>query len=96
MPGVTASSVNQLLTVWGTSHTTFCLVKYTDGRGHPLLLDKSLFAMIDGLSGNRALWSFAESLDASTVGVVRLPVTKPADINSLEDYQGALRVLGTD
>lgn len=96
MPGVAASSVNQLLGLWSTSDVSFCWVKYTDGRGHPLLLDKSLFGLIDGLSGDRALWPFAESLDASTVGVVRLGVPKPADINSLEDYEGALRVLGMD
>jgi molybdenum cofactor cytidylyltransferase len=96
MPGVTASSVNRLLALWEGSDVSLCWVKYADGRGHPLLLDSSLFDMIDGLSGERALWSFAESLDASTVGVVRVPTDKPADINSLEDYQGALRVLGLD
>ena len=96
MPGVATSSVDQLLRLWSTSDATFCWVRYTDGRGHPLLLDKALFGLIDGLSGDRALWSFAESLDASTVGVVRSPANKPADINSLEDYEGALRVLGMD
>lgn len=96
MPGVTASSVNQLLGLWGGSDVSFCLVEYADGTGHPLLIDRSLFDSIGGLSGDRALWSFAGSLDASTVGIVRRSDNKPADINSLEDYEGALRVLGLD
>lgn len=94
MPGVSASSVNALISAWkGTSHQ-FYVSEYIDGRGHPLLIDNSLFDEIENLRGERALWSFSESLDRSSIGAVRLPATKPADINSLEDYQGALRSLG--
>ena len=95
MPGVTAASIDQLIILWRTSAYAFCLIEYTDGRGHPLLIDSSLFDDIGQLSGEGALWSFAESLKPSAVGVLRLGGPKPSDINSLEDYRGALRSLGS-
>ena len=94
MPGVAAATIDQLLGLWRSSTFSLCLIEYLDGRGHPLLIDSSLFGELEGLSGERALWAFAESLEPSTVGVLRLPMAKPADINSLEDYQGALLALG--
>lgn len=94
MPGMAAASIDQLLGLWRRSSFSLCVIEYLDGRGHPLLIDKSLFSEIDELSGERALWAFSESLEPSTVGVLRLPTAKPADINSLEDYQGALQALG--
>lgn len=94
MPGITAASIDQLVGLWRRSTFSLCMIEYLDGRGHPLLIDSSLFGEVEGLSGERALWSFAESLEPKAVGVIRLAVTKPADINSLEDYQGAVQALG--
>jgi molybdenum cofactor cytidylyltransferase len=94
MPGVTAASINRLIDLWRGSAYRFCVIEYVDGRGHPVLLDRSLFGAIQDLSGERALWAFAGSLDSSAIGVVRLSVQKPADINSLEDYQGAVQAQG--
>ena len=94
MPGVTSTSIDSLIALWRATAYQFCVTEYADGRGHPLLIDSSLFGELEGLSGERALWTFSESLDPSSVGGVRLPSAKPADINSLEDYQGALRALG--
>ena len=94
MPGIAVASIDQLLGLWRRSTFSLCVIEYLDGRGHPLLIDSSLFSEIEELSGERALWAFAESLEPSTVGLLRLPTAKPADINSLEDYQGAVRALG--
>ena len=95
MPGVTTTSIDQLISLWRSTTYAFCLIEYSDGKGHPLLIDSSLFDEIEQLSGEGALWSLAKSLKPSAVGVVRLAGPKPADINSLEDYQGALRSLGS-
>jgi molybdenum cofactor cytidylyltransferase len=94
MPGVTTASIDRLIDLWRGSTHRFCVIEYVNGRGHPVLIDRSLFGAIQGLKGERALWAFDESLEPSAIGVVRLSVPKPADINSLEDYQGAVQAQG--
>jgi molybdenum cofactor cytidylyltransferase len=93
MPQVSAASIDRLIGMWDTSEISFGAVEYTDGRGHPLLIDGSLFDSIGELSGTRPLWSFADSLAPTAVGVVEVGFPKPTDINSMEDYLAALEAL---
>ncbi len=93
MPGVSAASVDLLVAMWETSEVLFSSVQYTDGRGHPLLIDRSLFDTVRTLSGTRPLWSYAESLVPAEVATVDVDRPKPADINSMENYLAALEAL---
>jgi CTP:molybdopterin cytidylyltransferase MocA len=79
--------------MWETSDVLFGSVQYTDGRGHPLLIDRSLFDAVRALSGARPLWSYAEALAPAEVATVDVDRPKPVDINSMEDYLAALEVL---
>lgn len=95
-PDMSAALVDRLLGMWEASDILFGAVEYTDGRGHPLLIDSSLFGAILELSGPRPLWAFAESLAPDAVGVVEVGRSKPVDINSMEDYLAALAALEQD
>jgi molybdenum cofactor cytidylyltransferase len=93
MPDVSAASVDRLLALWETSDVLFGSVQYTDGQGHPLLIDRSLFDTVRTLGGTRPLWSYAESLAPPAVGTVDVDRPKPTDINSMEGYLAALEAL---
>jgi molybdenum cofactor cytidylyltransferase len=96
MPDVSAASVDRLLAMWATSDVLFGSTQYTDGRGHPLLIDRSLFDTVRTLSGTRPLWSYAESLAPAEVATVDVDRPKPADINSMADYLAGLEALDQD
>lgn len=66
------------------------LTRYDDGPGHPLWLSRRLFADLQGLHGDKAVWKL---LDSGGLDVVELALpgrTVPLDVDTWDDYE-ALR-----
>ena len=63
---------------------------YDDALGHPLWFDRSMFATLSGLHGDKAVWKLVETGD----DVVHVPVAGPVppDVDTWEDYQALLEV----
>ena len=92
-PGVTAATVRTLV---GAAHPDGSgghrvgVCAYDDALGHPLWFDRSMFATLSGLHGDKAVWKLVEAGD----DVVRVPVAGPVppDVDTWEDYQALLEV----
>ena len=87
-PGVTAAAVLALVAGSGGHRVGVCA--YDDAPGHPLWFDRSMFATLSGLHGDKAVWKLVEAGD----DVVRVPVAGPVppDVDTWEDYQALLEV----
>jgi molybdenum cofactor cytidylyltransferase len=86
-PGVTASTVATLLAGRGDAPLAVC--RYQDGRGHPIAFDRSCFAELADLHGDRGVWRM---LDRGSAAVAEVPVAGriPADVDTDEDYRALL------
>ena len=86
-PGVTAGTVATLLAGRGESPIAVCA--YSDGRGHPLAFDRSLFPELEGLHGDKAVWKLLDRHEAVAADV---PVDGaiPRDVDTLQDYRALL------
>ena len=63
--------------------------RYDDGRGHPLLFARSMFAELAELHGDKAVWKLLERYAAQVVDVpVAGPV--PLDVDTWADYRAVL------
>jgi len=84
-PGVRASSVAALLARRGDAPLAACA--YEDGRGHPLAFARSMFAELQALRGDKAVWKL---LDRRAAEVVDVPIDGPIprDVDTWEDYEG--------
>jgi molybdenum cofactor cytidylyltransferase len=89
MPGVDPDVMDQLVAGWRGGACVAALVRYTDGPGHPLLIDASLFGIVMSLTGERSLWELVGGLDRDVVLEVAVAGPKPVDINSVADYRRA-------
>ena len=85
-PGVTAETVEALVAGAGGHAVGVCA--YDDGLGHPLWFDRSMFDVLAGLHGDKAVWKLVDADD----DVVRVPVAGriPRDVDTWEDYQALL------
>ena len=86
-PGVTAATVAALLAGRGDAPLAVC--RYDDGRGHPLAFDRSTFADLADLHGDKGVWRL---LDRRSEDVVEVPVAGPIplDVDTDEDYRAVL------
>jgi molybdenum cofactor cytidylyltransferase len=86
-PGVTASTVATLLAGRGNAPLAVC--RYQDGRGHPIAFDRSCFAELSDLHGDRGVWRM---LDRRAAAAAEVPVAGriPADVDTDEDYRALL------
>jgi molybdenum cofactor cytidylyltransferase len=82
-PGVTVETVGALLAGRGDAPLAVC--RYDDGRGHPIAFDRSVFASLADLHGDKGVWRL---LDQAGDDVVEVPVAGPIprDVDTLEDY----------
>jgi molybdenum cofactor cytidylyltransferase len=94
MPDVDSSVIDRLLERWTETGAMVCVSTYTNGAGHPILIDQRLFEKVRSLSGAKPLWSLVESLDRASVERVEIDSPAPFDLNTNEDYLKALRVQG--
>ncbi|MET1060271.1 MAG: nucleotidyltransferase family protein [Nocardioides sp.] len=85
-PGVTPETVHALVAA-ATGHAVG-VCAYDDAPGHPLWFDRSMFATLSGLHGDKAVWKIVEAHD----DVVRVPIAGPVprDVDTWADYQALL------
>ena len=90
-PGVTPATVQTLLDGRGDAPLAVC--RYDDGRGHPLAFDRSVFAQLADLHGDKGVWRL---LDERAADVVEVPIAGPVplDVDTLEDYEAVLAAAG--
>jgi molybdenum cofactor cytidylyltransferase len=83
-PGVSLATIGALLARHGAAPLVAC--RYGDGRGHPLLFDRSLFGELAELHGDKAVWKL---LDRHAGDVLDVPVDGPIppDVDTWEDYR---------
>jgi molybdenum cofactor cytidylyltransferase len=82
-PGVTPETVATLLAGRGEAPIAVCA--YSDGRGHPLAFSRALFAELEGLHGDKAVWKLLDRHERSAAEVpVDGPV--PGDVDTWDDY----------
>jgi len=86
-PGVTASTVAALVAGRGDAPLAAC--RYQDGLGHPIAFDRSCFAELAGLHGDRGVWRM---LDRRAADAVEVPIAGPIppDVDTDEDYRALL------
>lgn len=90
-PGVTPATVAALLAGRGDAPLAVC--RYEDGRGHPIAFDRSTFAALANLHGDKGIWRL---LDERAQDVVEVSIcgTVPLDVDTPEDYQAVLAAAG--
>jgi molybdenum cofactor cytidylyltransferase len=86
-PGVTAETVAALLAGRGDAPLAVC--RYDDGRGHPIAFDRSVFASLADLHGDKGVWRL---LDQAGDDVVEVPIPGPIplDVDTAADYEAVL------
>ena len=65
--------------------------EYDDGLGHPLWFDREMFAALEAMHGDKAVWKLVddEGPDADVVRV-RIAGSVPRDIDTWADYEAML------
>ena len=86
-PGVTADTVAALIKGRGASPLAACA--YDDGRGHPLAFDRSTFADLNRLHGDKGVWKLLDRRAGEVVDVP-IPGPTPRDVDTDEDYRTLL------
>jgi molybdenum cofactor cytidylyltransferase len=86
-PGVSVSTIETLLGGRGDAPLAVCA--YSDGRGHPLAFDRSVFGDLSALHGDKAVWKL---LEQRADDVVEVPVEGPVprDVDTWKDYDAVL------
>jgi len=86
-PGVTASTVAALVAGRGDAPLAVC--RYRDGLGHPIAFDRSCFAQLADLHGDRGVWRM---LDRRAADAAEVPIAGriPLDVDTDEDYLALL------
>lgn len=90
-PGVTPAIVQTLLDGRGDAPLAVC--RYDDGRGHPLAFDRSVFADLANLHGDKGVWRLLDQR-AGEVAEVRIDGPIPLDVDTPEDYKAVLAAAG--
>jgi molybdenum cofactor cytidylyltransferase len=90
-PGVTPATVHALLEGRGDAPLAVC--RYDDGRGHPLAFDRSIFARLADLHGDKGVWRLLDER-ADEVVEVRIAGNVPLDVDTPEDYHAVLAEAG--
>lgn len=91
MPDVDPGVIDRMLDRWEETGALVCLPTYTNGSGHPILIDQRLFDRVRRLTGPRPLWSLIESLDDVSVQRMEVDVPAPLDLNTNEEYLKAVQ-----
>jgi molybdenum cofactor cytidylyltransferase len=60
--------------------------QYDDGLGHPLWFDREMFAELNAMHGDKAVWKLVDGPGADVVRV-RIAGPVPRDIDTWDDYE---------
>jgi molybdenum cofactor cytidylyltransferase len=91
-PGVTPAIVRALI-AGCDEDTVLAACLYDDGRGHPLVFGRTLFADLRELNGDKAVWKLIDRR-ADEVVDIRVPGPIPRDVDTREDYEALLAETG--
>lgn len=88
-PGVEAAVIDMAVEAWRREPTPIACAAYRGRPGHPLILARALFPLLEVLRGDKAAWKI---VDAHPDWIPPVPIDRPAigDVNTREAYQ-ALR-----
>jgi molybdenum cofactor cytidylyltransferase len=89
-PGVSAATITAL--VEGARGHAIGVCAYDDGPGHPLWFDRSVFATLDTLHGDKAVWKLVDT--GPDVVHVPVPGRAPLDVDTWDDYRALLESAG--
>ena len=91
-PDIEPKVVDELVEAYRKAPSTITILqtKYTDGIGHPVLFDQSIFPELLRLEGDSGAKHFIQSNKAS-VQFIEVPYEQPKDIDTPEEYQDFLK-----
>lgn len=94
-PGVSPAVIRDVAEAWRGAGAPVARAVYRDRPGHPVIVDRSLFALLQGAEGDRGLSAI---LDRRGLGFlpVHVDLKAPVDIDTPADYRRAIRDRGED
>ena len=94
-PGVSPAVISDVAEAWRGAGAPIARAVYRDRPGHPVIVDRSLFALLQGCEGDRGLSAI---LDRRGLGFlpVHIDLKAPVDIDTPADYRRAIRDGGED
>jgi molybdenum cofactor cytidylyltransferase len=92
MPGVSVEIVDRFVGLWRDVAPWAAVAIYDDGvPNHPFLLSVEAVAALQATSGSKALWTLLVEDPPHPVTAVRFEQPAPIDIDTVADYDEALR-----
>jgi len=85
-PGMRAETIERVIAGWERSGAAIAVARYRDGEGHPLVFDRTVFADLRELRGEKAAWKLVDR-SRKRVYVVEIEESMPGDIDTWEDYE---------
>ena len=85
-PEVMPASVSALRGAVEPGGVPLAICRYDDGRGHPFWFSRSMFAHLQNLHGDKAIWKLLES-GQWPVHEVAIGGSMPLDVDTWDDYQ---------
>jgi len=89
-PGMRAETIERVIAGWERSGAAIAVARYRDGEGHPLVFDRTVFADLRELRGEKAAWKLVDR-SRKRVYVVEIEESMPGDIDTWEDYEARRR-----
>ena len=89
-PGIEAADVDRVVEAWRAAGGAIVMASYLGGPGHPLLFARSLFSELIALKGDKAAWKLLD-VHPDQVRRVEMGRPLPADVDTWQDYEAALR-----
>jgi molybdenum cofactor cytidylyltransferase len=95
MPGVDVAIIDKFVERWRESHPWAAVAVYADGvPNHPFLLSAAAVAALPQRDGSKVLWSLLVADPPQPVDRLEFAREAPVDVDTLADYEAALRQLG--
>jgi CTP:molybdopterin cytidylyltransferase MocA len=89
-PGIEVDSIHYVVGDWCRTRSAAVRALYEDRPGHPVILSRSVLALVAGLPPSASVLSELARADHE-VGTVVLASLAPIDVDTAEDYERALR-----
>jgi|SRR5215211_4036070 len=93
MPGVDAPVIDAVRADWEEHRPWGAVTRYEDGLGHPFVFAAAAFETLRALRGDKAVWKIVET-QPQRIREVPIAWPLPRDVDTLEDYDAARRLLG--
>ncbi len=92
-PEIDPPIIDTLVDDWRRLRPWAAVAEYHDGVGHPYVLSRAVFPLLQELSGDKALFRFLSD-HSDDVRMVMVPQLRPQDINTWQDYVEAHESFG--